>query len=172
MFRIFKKKLSTGIVPQTVSKPVELINIHDQFVNLLMKDGKKAKAAALVHETFIALKTKFPNDSPMDLLTRAVSKASPLLKLVSKKRGSKSIQVPMPLTIPQQRRFGILWIINGAKKRSVKETNSSKYVFGRKLAEEIIGVLQGSALAIEKKKELYTHALQNKGNIVMNSSRR
>lgn len=156
--------MSTTI--NTINTPTNIISVHDQFVNLLMKDGKKAKAASVVHEALLVLKSNYPSDSPIDLLNKAVAKASPLLKLKSQKRGSKSIQIPTPLTIKQQRRFGILWIIKGASKRSVR--NTGKYVFGTKLAQEIIGVLQGSCFAIDKKKELYTHALVNKANLIMN----
>jgi small subunit ribosomal protein S7 len=145
------------------------LNVYDQFINLLMKDGKKAKAAALLDDVFLILKKSFPNESPQDLLGKAVARASPLLKLVSQKKGSKSIQIPTPLDLKQQRRFGILWIIKGAQKRITRQ--NSRYLFGDKLALEILGVLKGTnTFAIDKKREVYTLALQNKTNVVMNSN--
>jgi ribosomal protein S7 len=148
------------------STTTKSLNVHDQFVNLLMKDGKKAKAAAVLHDAILVIKKSFPSESPIDLLGKAVSRASPLLKLKSQKKGSKSVQIPTPLALKQQRRLGILWIIKGAQKRSAKQ--NGKYLFGDKIAQEILGILQGtSCFAIEKKRELYTLALQNKANVVM-----
>ena len=172
MFRL--KYFSTVSQPITnqINKPAvgishNMQNVNDQFINLLMKDGKKAKATALIHETLKVLKSSFPNESPTDLLNKAVAKASPLLKLVSQKKGSKSVQLPTPLTLRQQRRFGIMWIIQGAQKRQITD-KKLKYTFGTRLAQEVIGVLQGSCFSIDKKRELYKHALMNKANIVMN----
>ena len=122
-----------------------------------MKQGKKATATRLFQDALSSL----PQRDPLQSFSLAIEKASPLLKLSSSKRGSKSLQTPIPLNQRQRQRTGILWILQAAS------ANKSKIPFGQKLGLELQGILEGKSAVLDKKRALYQQALANKSNIVM-----
>ncbi|KAI9145602.1 ribosomal protein S7 domain-containing protein, partial [Paraphysoderma sedebokerense] len=128
-----------------------------QAVNLLMRHGEKSKAQNLINKTFIELRNK-SNRNPSDLFAKAVELAAPLVECTSFKRGSKVLQIPKALTERQKNRRGILWILEAAGKRSDKQ-------FEKRLANEVLAVLDGSSGVIAKKQQIYKTALANRTNV-------
>lgn len=142
--------------------------LYDQFVNILMRQGKKARASKHLSEALRVLLLEFPGQgsSPLDLLERSVEAASPVLSLLSTKRGSKTLLSPVPLTLRQRRRQGILWILaqsTGGSKGGSKEPAS----IGTKIGKELVAVLKGTSQVLEKKRALYKTALANKSHVRM-----
>jgi len=124
-------------------------------VNNIMKNGEKAKYEKLVAEALRLLQLK-ANQNPVELLTRALDACSPMVKLLSAKRGARRIQIPRPLTERARRRFAVLWIKGASDKK--------KGSFPVRFANEILLVLKGTSSALERKVFVHKTALQNRGN--------
>jgi ribosomal protein S7 len=120
-----------------------------------MKNGEKAKYEKLVAEALRLLQLK-ANQNPVELLTRALDACSPMVKLLSAKRGARRIQIPRPLTERARRRFAVLWIKGASDKK--------KGSFPVRFANEILLVLKGTSSALERKVFVHKTALQNRGN--------
>jgi small subunit ribosomal protein S7 len=126
------------------------------FTALLMKDGKKAQAERFTTSA-LALVANTIHSNPLPLLHAAIGRCAPLVKLISKKQGGKTIQVPTPLTPRQSTRKALVWIIEASKKRSDRKIE-------RRLAAELLAVTDGTSAAIQKKEEQHRMATVNRAN--------
>ncbi|KAG5517993.1 hypothetical protein PMAC_000448 [Pneumocystis sp. 'macacae'] len=137
---------------QTLNEQPNLINtLFNHTVGIIMKKGKKTKAQKQLENVFINIKEK-TNTNPHFIFSKAIEKASPLIKLVSAKRGSKSIKIPIPLNKHQQHRKAIVWIIEASNKRHNRS-------FSERLAQELIAVVDGTSSVFQKKEQLHKLAL-------------
>lgn len=128
-----------------------------QLVNTIMRDGKRARAQRLVSDSIKLLEQKLDGEDPYQVMQDAIESASPLLKLVNTKKGSKSVAIPTPLRTRQRRRYGIVWILEEAGRRPEK-------TFEQRFAAEIFNIHQGSSAVLEKKLNLHKQALANRAN--------
>ncbi|KAJ3085176.1 hypothetical protein HK100_009138, partial [Physocladia obscura] len=100
---------SAAGVKETLSEKIRVPPVESPliaaFVNNIMKDGKKAIARRIVASALGHIGSA-PSSSayatPHLALAAAVEKAEPLFKVVSSKRGAKSLQTPKPLTERQR----------------------------------------------------------------------
>ena len=127
-----------------------------QLVNTIMKDGKKARAQRLVSDALLDIRFK-TNSDPYQVLSHAITEASPLIKLTSARKGSKVVQVPTPLQERQRRRRAIVWILEAAAKRNEKK-------FPERLSAEVLAVINGASSVLAKKQQLHKSALANRAN--------
>jgi len=124
-----------------------------------MKQGKKQKATRTFYKALEYIQTK--GQSSEQVLNQAMELASPLLKLCSSKKGSKNVLSPRPLTLKQQRRVGILWMVDQASK------NKNRLEFGEKLGQEMLNLVNGTSPILQRKLLLHKQALQNRSNVLM-----
>lgn len=82
----------------------------------------------------------------MPVLTRALEIASPSIRIVGRRKGTKSLPTPQPLTAEQRTRQAWKWIVEASDKRQ-----STEKLFGKRLAAEVLAVLGGQSEAIKKK---------------------
>ncbi|ORZ31921.1 ribosomal protein S7 domain-containing protein [Catenaria anguillulae PL171] len=137
-----------------------------QATNLIMRDGKKAQAHRMLtdsldHVRAMAAKPGSTLPQGMDppaMFAEAVARAAPLLETKAFKRGTKVLQIPKALDERQRNRRAIVWMLEAAKKRHEKE-------FAKRLANEIVAVLEGTSEAIKRKDALYKLALANRVNV-------
>ncbi|KAG0249528.1 hypothetical protein BG011_009210 [Mortierella polycephala] len=132
--------------------------ILTQFINTIMKDGKKARAEKFVADAMLEIRRRTQSD-PYQVTLDAIELASPILKLTAVKKGSKVLQVPTPMTERQRRRKAIVWIVEASDKRSKAEKE-----FKNRLASEILAVVNGNSGALVKKSQLHKMALANRAN--------
>ncbi len=127
-----------------------------RIIGILQKDGKKARAMRQLSEVLnhLSLATR---DSPLPILAAAVERASPLVRMQTKKAGGKSLQVPIPLSERQATRRAIVAIIEASRKRPDAE-------LATRLAKEIIAVVEGTSSTLQKKEEAHKVALANRAN--------
>jgi len=107
-----------------------------QFLNNLMSPCKKAQYRDTFNQTLNLLRVKH-NCDPCQILSQSVAIAAPLLKVMSTKRGSKTIHTPYPVSEQKRNRVAIRWIINAADKR--------KGSLETRLADEINAVIDGTS---------------------------
>jgi small subunit ribosomal protein S7 len=138
------------------SLPKPMNALFSTIIGLLQKEGKKAKAMRQLSDVLQHL-TAAANGSPLPILTAAVERASPLVRMRSRKQGGKNIQVPLPLSERQATRRGITAILEASKKRSDAELSV-------RLAKEILAVVEGTSNTLQRKEEAHKIALINRAN--------
>ncbi|KAI8919035.1 ribosomal protein S7 domain-containing protein [Powellomyces hirtus] len=136
------------------------LTLTEAFVNNIMKDGKKARARRTLLDALQHIQRETGQD-PHKVLQSAVTKVSPLVKIVTTKRGAKGIQTPTPLNERQRRRFGILWIVEAAS--GSKQGTS----FGQRIGMEVLAILEDKSAALLKRTNIHKQALSNRSNILM-----
>ncbi|WFD33792.1 hypothetical protein MCUN1_000611 [Malassezia cuniculi] len=157
---------SQASVPEGVSKPPLAYSpdslpprqdpLLQFFVNLLMREGKKARAERWVAE-MLGHMAKLTNSSPVPLVHEAVRLARPLLRMQSRKQGGKTIQVPIPLNERQSTRRALVWIIEASDRRLDR-------MISRRLAVEVLAVLEGNSSVLTRRDELHKIGTNNRSN--------
>jgi len=125
-----------------------------QFINQVMKKGKKDMARKIVYQAFNIIKEKTQKE-PLEVFKKAIDNASPVLEVRPKRIGGATYQVPVEVKGERRIALAFRWIIQAAKikrGRPIKE----------KLAEEIINTAQNTGWAIKKKEDTHKMAEANR----------
>lgn len=161
--------LSNGVKPQ-----FNFFLFTDKFINLLMRDGKKVKAAKLFFDMLLLLKKRLDKDtdkksslikssmhdlSVLHFLSQAVENVTPSLEVRKVRVAGTTYLVPAILSKRRKETTAIGWIIESAKKRQ----NNSKFGFSECLADEIIDAYKKQGPARQKRDELHRLAEANRG---------
>ena len=136
--------------------PTPVHPLLSTIIGLIQKDGKRAKAQRQVSDMLQQL-TLVTNNTPLPILSAAIERASPLVRMQTRKAGGKSVQVPIPLNERQSRRKGIMAIVEASKKRNDTD-------FSARLAREVVAVVEGTSSVLQRKEELHKIALVNRAN--------
>ncbi|KAM0750633.1 ribosomal protein S7 [Meredithblackwellia eburnea MCA 4105] len=126
---------------------------------LIMKSGKLARAHKHIDTCLssIALSTSSP---PLPVLNRALGIVSPSIRIVGRRKGTKSLPTPQPLTEDQRIRQAWKWIVEASEKRLANEK-----IFGKRLAAEVLAVLGGQSEAIKKKEARHQQGVTGRANV-------
>ncbi|KPV74389.1 uncharacterized protein RHOBADRAFT_65221 [Rhodotorula graminis WP1] len=80
--------------------------------------------------------------------------------MVGRRKGTKVMQTPQPLTAKQRRRQAWKWIVDASDKRQGTEKD-----FGRRLAQECLAVLNGQSEALKKVTGTHTLGVTGRANV-------
>lgn len=149
----------------------------NKFINLLMIDGKKAKASKLFFEMLLFLKKRIDGDSDKKInnlsksilydlstlyyLSQAIQNVMPSVEVRKVRVAGSTYLVPAILSKKRQESLAIKWIIDSAKKKQ----KSSKLKFGQCLADEIYDAFKKQGQARQKRDELHRLAEANRAYI-------
>ena len=104
-------------------------------INYLMKKGNKERAKHVLQNALQEIQLQTKQDGFL-ILEKAILRSNPYFKLRTvRKNGVPSIRV-IPLTLIEQERLSIKWLIDGAIRSRGK-------TLGKKLAHQILGVAEG-----------------------------
>ncbi len=125
-----------------------------RFINYLMEDGKKATAEKVFYDALgkIAAETK---EDPITIFEKALTNATPLLEVASKRIGGANYQIPREVRPERQFFLATHWIINAARSKKGKP-------MAAKLAEELILAAKNEGAAIKKKQDTHRMAEANR----------
>ncbi|KAK4055825.1 hypothetical protein OIO90_003079 [Microbotryomycetes sp. JL221] len=115
------------------------------LARLIMRDGKLARAHSHLEEMLSTIHLTV-SSPPLPVLVRALEIASPSIRIVGRRKGTKSLPTPQPLTEKQRTRQAWQWIVEASDKRL-----SAEKTFGKRLAQEVLAVVGGQSEAIKKK---------------------
>lgn len=138
--------------------PLQTDPVVENFTNLIMRDGKKARAHRQLSKALyiVYLKTR---EDPVKILYETLDKLGPLFHTKMQKTGTaKSRTVPFPLNRRQRNRYAILWILEGSKRKKSLD-------FSVRLAEEIISAWEGKSSGYDKKMQLHKNAIAHRAYI-------
>ncbi len=145
-----KKVKKREILPDSVYDNIMV----SQFINQVMRRGKKTTARKIIYGTFDIIKEKTKKE-PLDVFDLAIQNASPLLEVKSKRIGGAVYQVPREVKGERKISLAMRWIISAAKSKKGKSMKE-------KLAEELIAASKNEGTTIKKKNDTHRMAEANR----------
>lgn len=125
-----------------------------QFVNCMMKSGKKSTAERLFYDAMEIIEKKI-SQKGIDVFHKAVNNSKPLVEVKSRRVGGATYQVPIEVRNERRNALAIRWMISFARKRSEKS-------FAEKLAGEFIAASKNEGSTIKKREDTHRMAEANK----------
>jgi small subunit ribosomal protein S7 len=128
-----------------------------KFINVVMKQGKKNIARAIVYDAIDILIKKNNGDKEQGLKVfyRAFENVVPTVEVKPRRVGGSVYQIPAEVRPERARALGMRWIISAAKSRSDK-------TMGERLAQELLEAFEGRGTAVKKKADVHRMAEANR----------
>ncbi len=145
-----RKQLEREIFPDPKYKSV----ILSKFINILLKQGKKSLAERIVYDALDIL-AETTNEAPLDVFSQAVENVRPIIKVVSRRIGGSTYQVPTEVTPKNAQALAFRWIISYARARSEK-------TMVQRLAGELLAAYKKEGASIKKREDVHKMAEANK----------
>jgi len=139
------------VQPEVVYDSVRL----SQFINYVMKDGKKTTARKVVYGALEDIKEKTKNENPIEIFEEALRNVGPSMEVRSRRVGGANYQVPREVRPERQKSLSMKWIVQAAKTKKGKR-------MAEKLADEIIAASKNEGEAVKKKENTHKMAEANK----------
>jgi len=125
-----------------------------QFVNCMMRSGKKSVAERLFYGAMDIIEKKI-NQKGIEVFHKAISNAKPLVEVKSRRVGGATYQVPVEVRTERRNALAIRWMISYARARSEKS-------FTERLAAELIAASKNEGSTIKKREDTHRMAEANK----------
>lgn len=125
-----------------------------QFINKLMRDGKKSTAESILYDAFDIMAEK-TGESALELFEKAVDNVRPLLEVKSRRVGGASYQVPTDIRPKRRTALAIRWLITYSRARG------EKTMAGR-LAAEFLDAANKRGSSVKKREDTHKMAEANK----------
>jgi small subunit ribosomal protein S7 len=129
--------------------------LASKFINCLMYDGKKSIAQAVFYDALDMIEKRLPNESPIEVFSRAVENCMPVIEVRSKRVGGATYQVPMQVRKNRQQTLAIRWILLSAREKKGRPMHI-------KLADELLAAYNREGAAISKRENVHRMADANK----------
>ena len=126
----------------------------EKFINVVMLEGKKNTARAVVYRAFDLIKEKAKED-PMIIFEAAMKNTEPTMEVRSRRVGGANYQVPREVRPERRRSLSMRWIIGAARSKKGAEMH-------KKLADELIAASKGEGEAVKKRENTHKMAEANK----------
>jgi small subunit ribosomal protein S7 len=125
-----------------------------RFVNMIMRDGKRAVAEKIVYGALDRIAEKNAGD-PMEVLETALENVRPVVEVKSRRVGGATYQVPVEVRPQRRNTLGMRWVIEAARKRS-------EATMGHRLGNELLEAAEGRGSAVKKREDTHRMAEANK----------
>jgi small subunit ribosomal protein S7 len=125
-----------------------------QFINRIMKKGKKSVSEKIVYEALNIIGQKEGVD-PVGMLQKAVENVRPLLEVRSRRVGGATYQVPVEVKSRRSRTLAVRWIVTFSRMRREK-------TMAERLAGEVMDAAERTGQSVKKKEDLHRMAEANK----------
>ncbi|MBP8979994.1 MAG: 30S ribosomal protein S7 [Syntrophobacterales bacterium] len=125
-----------------------------QFVNNLLKQGKKSTAESILYGAFDIIEKRI-KEPPVEIFEKALSNVKPIIEVKSRRVGGSTYQVPTEVQPSRRMALAIRWLITHAKERAEKTMKE-------KLAAELIDAANNRGAAIKKREAVHKMAEANK----------
>jgi small subunit ribosomal protein S7 len=139
---------------ERASDPVYGDIMVTQFVNCMMRGGKKSTAERLFYDALEIIEKKI-NQKGIDVFHKALNNAKPMVEVKSRRVGGATYQVPIEVRSNRRNALAIRWLINYTRARSEK-------TFAQKLAGEFMAASKNEGATIKKREDTHRMAEANK----------
>jgi small subunit ribosomal protein S7 len=129
------------------------VDVQD-FINRVIKKGKKSLATRLVYEAFDIMEERTKRN-PLEVFEQALKNVSPVMEVKPRRVGGATYQVPMEVSPGRRFALATRWILQASNARSGKS-------FSEKLAGELIDAANNTGSAIRKREETHKMAEANR----------
>ena len=128
--------------------------VVSQFINCLMKRGKKSLAENIFYN-MVDLIEKKHNQKGLDVFYKALNNVKPILEVKSRRVGGATYQVPVEVPSDRRTALAFRWIIGYARDRS-------EHTMAERLAAEMLSASKNEGAAIKKREDTHRMAEANK----------
>ncbi len=125
-----------------------------QFINGLMRGGKKSVAESIFYGAIDSIEKK-TNQGGMEVFQKALNNVKPMLEVRSRRVGGANYQVPVEVRAARRSALAIRWMIGFAKARS-------EYTMSERLAGEFLAAFRNEGASVKKKDDTHRMAEANK----------
>lgn len=126
-----------------------------KFINCLMYDGKKSVAQAVLYDAMDIIKSKLPEEEPLEVFIQAVENVKPHIEVRSKRVGGASYQVPMQVNRARQQSLAIRWLLEAVRDKKGRPA-------AEKLSDELLAAYKREGAAVTKRENTHRMADANK----------
>jgi len=124
------------------------------FVNRMMRGGKKSVALRIVYDAFALIEER-AKKPPMEVFESAMKNATPLIEVKPRRVGGATYQVPVEVPADRRNTLAMRWLLGAARSRGGKS-------MAEKLAGELMDAAAGNGAAIKKREETHKMAEANR----------
>ena len=125
-----------------------------QFVNKIMKKGKKSTATRIVYDALDIVQTQMKRP-PLEVMEEAIRNVSPVLEVKPRRVGGSTYQIPVEVPPDRQVSLAMHWLLTAAHKRPGKS-------MAEKLAGEFMDAARGTGAAVKKREDTHKMAEANR----------
>jgi len=129
--------------------------LASKFINSLMWGGKKTVAQRVFYQAMDQIKKRLKDEKEIDVFTKAIENAKPMIEVRSKRVGGATYQVPMQVRSSRQQTLAFRWIIGAAREKKGRPMHL-------KLADELIAAYNREGAAMDKRENVHKMAEANK----------
>lgn len=146
-----RRKSKKRIITQD---PIYNSILVSMMINRILLKGKKTIAQHIFYEAMKNIQENSQQD-PLEILKKAVSNATPLVEVKSRRIGGATYQVPIEVKTERGNSLALRFIIKSARNRPGKNMIT-------KLGNEILDAYNNTGNSIKKKEEIHKMAEANK----------
>ncbi|MFN4311475.1 MAG: 30S ribosomal protein S7 [Ferrovibrio sp.] len=125
-----------------------------KFMNMLMYDGKKSAAEAIIYGALDRIKAKTGND-PVKMFHDALNNVRPQIEVRSRRVGGATYQVPVEVRHDRGQALAIRWLISAARSRGENTMID-------RLSGELLDAANGRGGSVKKREDTHRMAEANK----------
>jgi len=125
-----------------------------KFVNIVMRNGKKAVAERIVYGALDKIGEKLKKE-PLEVFGKALDHVRPVVEVKSRRVGGSTYQVPVEVRPMRRTTLAMRWLTEAARKRNEKS-------MALRLAGEILDAHENKGTAIKKRDDVHRMAEANK----------
>lgn len=126
-----------------------------QFVNVLMRDGKKSTAEKIVYDTLDVIEGKTGGEDPVKVFKRSIDNLRPVVEVRSRRVGGSTYQVPVEVRPARRTALAIRWLIDASRKRNEKTMVD-------RLTNEVLDASNNRGTAIRHRENIHRMAEANR----------
>ncbi|EIJ67555.1 30S ribosomal protein S7 [Haemophilus parahaemolyticus] len=125
-----------------------------KFINVLMVDGKKSTAEAIVYGALETLSQRTGKEA-LEAFDAALENVRPTVEVKSRRVGGSTYQVPVEVRPSRRNALAMRWVIEAARKRGDKS-------MALRLANELTDAADNKGSAVKKREDVHRMAEANK----------
>ena len=128
-----------------------------KFMNVVMQDGKKSAAEAILYGAIGRITEKTGKQGPeaIDLLSLALDNVKPAVEVKSRRVGGATYQVPVEVRASRRQTLAMRWVIEAARARTEKS-------MAFRIAHELMDAAENRGGAVRKREDTHRMADANR----------
>lgn len=139
---------------ERISDPVFGSVIVTQFINMLMKGGKKTVAERIFYGAINQIQQR-TGRNPLEIFQQAIENVMPKLEVRPRRVGGATYQIPMEVPPHRQITLALRWLVAASRQRPEK-------TMCERLTNELLDASNKEGGAAEKREDVHRMAAANK----------